>query len=820
MNRSVFRFLSLLLCFAMVFSLAACGKDSSEPAEPSAVSESVYPELSAPPWKTDFIPLQADNLWSLRPVKYTDDGFYATAQVLIGKRELPAGQVPGEEWQEDLYGTAICFVKNDGTVTVLPNYVPARTEANPYGYKDFYSYCTLGSPVLNSDGNLAVLEQHDTGWYTGPDAVYGNEAYYNDTYFYHESRLDYLILDTTGKELSRAVVALDAGDAYVNISDVAAGPDGSILATMDQTLLCIAKDGSLLWKADAGDNLTGLVTLADGSLGVKGFQDGSAALRKVDVAAHSLGDGQSIPDTVWAPVSGNDEYDLFFSGGISLFGLRLGEDPVPILDWLDCDINGQILDASTLSVDADGTVRGLVSDYEDGREITHLFTIRPAGDGALPKKTVLTLAQLQFYPDYSLVNRILRFNRSHDDVRIAFRDYSLYSTDEDPAAAQAMLLDDILAGSAPDLIPIGDLPYRRLASQGFLEDLYPRLDADRELTRDDFFPNILAALECGGGLYQAVPGFSVDTLVAPASIVGNDPGWTWEEFFAARAQMPADSSILNPYTLRDDVLSILLSADFDRFVNWQEAECDFENDEFRQLLQFAALFPEKADQTDSDVTLDAGDRFREQKQMLAQSFLYSPDALLWNSSYLDDISCTYIGWPVSEGVGSILRPDTGFAISSSCRDKDAAWEFLRGMLTEGGQQEVSSLPTNRRVFEARLQELMTTEYITDDAGNQLLDQTGSPLQQSRVSWYDEAGVQHNIYSMSQAQAEQVRQIIGSCTRLAGYENEIFGLVFEQAQRFFSGELSADDAARLVQSNVSDYMRGQAGTASDAKSDHP
>lgn len=820
MNRPVFRFVALLLCFLLMFSLCACGKDSGETAVSPAPAVSFYPELTAPPFQSEFVPLQSESLWSLRPVKYTEDGFYATAQVFLGQRELPAGQVPEYAGQTDVYGTVICFVQNDGTVNTLPNFVPVQPDSNPYGYKDFYSYRTLGHPVLNSDGNLAVLETREAGWYTGPDAVYGNEAFYSDSYFYHETGVDYVILDTTGAELSRAAVAVDPGAGYLNISSVAPGPAGSILATMEQTLLCIGTDGSVLWSAEAGDNLTGLVTLADGSVGATGYQDGSSVLRRVDLDAHSLGEGQSIPDTVWDPVSGNGDYDLFFSGGLSLFGLRLGENPVPILDWLDCDINGQTLDAGALSVDPDGTVRGLVSDYVDGREVTQLFSVRSVPADAVPQKTVLTLAQLQFYPDYSLVNRILRFNRSHDDVRIAFRDYSLYNTSEDPSGAQAVLLEDILSGNAPDLIPVSELPYRQLASLGVLEDLYPLLDADRELKRDDFFPNVLAALECGGGLYQAVSGFTVDTLVGPSSLVGTTPGWTWDAFFAAYAQMPSGATVLDPYMLRDDALSILLSANLDRFVDWQTASCDFENEEFRQLLQFAALFPETVDSSSVNAAPDLGERFREQSQMLAQAFLYSPDALLWNSIGLDGISCTYIGWPVSEGVGSVLRPDAGFAMSSVCRDKDAAWEFLRGLLTEEGQQEVSSLPTRRSVLEARLQELMTVEYLTDAAGNPLLDEAGSPLQQSRVTWYDDAGVQHNIYSLSQAQTDQVRQIIESATRLAGNDSGIFSIVREQAQRFFSGELSAEDVARLVQSSVADYMRGESGAESGESAPHP
>ena len=105
MNRPVFRFVALLLCFFLMFSLTACGKGSGDAAVSPAPAVSLYPELTAPPWKASFVPLQSDSLWSLRPVKYTEDGFYATAQVYLGQRELPAGQVPEYDGQTDLYGT-------------------------------------------------------------------------------------------------------------------------------------------------------------------------------------------------------------------------------------------------------------------------------------------------------------------------------------------------------------------------------------------------------------------------------------------------------------------------------------------------------------------------------------------------------------------------------------------------------------------------------------------------------------------------------------------------------------------------------------------
>lgn len=793
MRKSVYRFLALFLCFVLFFSLAACGKE--KPAPTDAAGTVKAENLYTPEWESSFQPLQSDRLWSLRPVFYTDSGFYATATVSLGQAN--AGE-------EERYGTVICFVDQSGKVEVLPNYSPDLPAANN-GMKDFYSTCTPGRPVMTADGKLALLEIRETGWYAGPDAVYGNTAYYQPDYLYREQSIEYLTLDTDGNVLSRVPVNLDPGDAFLNISDVAAGPDGSILAGLDKELLCIGREGSVLWKAQAADYITGLLTLADGTVAITTSEGGKPVLCTLDPAAHSLSAGREIPETVWSPIPGNGEYDLFFSGGLALFGLKIGEEPVPILNWLDCDINGQTLDAGALSVGEDGTVRGLVSDYEDGREVTQLFTLKKA-DGTAKSKSVLSLAQLQFYPDYTLINRILRFNRSHEDVRIVLRDYSLYDMGEDTSAAAERLMADIAAGNAPDLLPLEELPYRQLAARGLLQDLNPWLDKDKELQREDFVPNVLSALECGGGLYQVVPGFTVETLLGSADLVGTEPGWTYEDFFSAYAQMPAGADILNPNSLRDDVLSMLLRVNYDRFVDWQNGEADFESDEFKQLLQFAALFPADEGQTGDDaLALSAAERILSRQQMLDWLNFYAPETLLWNKLDFGDAPVTCVGWPSESGNGNVLRMDPGYAMSSSCRDPETAWEFLRSFLTEDGQREVSSLPTNRKVLDRRLEDLMTVETLTDSNGNQLLDEAGQPVRRSLITWYDEAGTEHRIESLSRTQADEFLALIEGCGKMSGYDNAVFSLVAELAEPYFLGTQSVDDTARLIQSKVSVYM---------------
>ena len=96
-----------------------------------------------------------------------------------------------------------------------------------------------------------------------------------------------------------------------------------------------------------------------------------------------------------------------------------------------------------------------------------------------------------------------------------------------------------MAGNMPDILSVAEsIPYRQLAAKGLLEDLYPYIDADEQLSRSDFFPNVLSAMELDGKLYAACAGFAVETAVGASSVVGDTPGWTYDDYYAALATMP------------------------------------------------------------------------------------------------------------------------------------------------------------------------------------------------------------------------------------------------------------------------------------------
>ena len=328
---------------------------------------------------------------------------------------------------------------------------------------------------------------------------------------------------------------------------------------------------------------------------------------------------------------------------------------------------------------------------------------------------------------------VLRFNRSQDAVRIRVRDYSDYVSGEDYEAGLTKLVTEILAGDMPDLLALDSLPYAQLAARGLLEDLYPWLDQDAELRREDLFENVLRSMEVGGRLCEVTPGFSIITMMGPSELVGDTPGWTYDDFDAALAAMPEGCTPLGPGVDRNTILEMCTYLNLSRFVDWGSGTCDFEDPAFLRMLAFCAQFPDAAslapDEGESDMT-----RIAEGRQMLVFTSIYSMDDAVYNDQLFTGRS-TYIGLPTEEGVGNLLYPVSGYAMSAKCADKEGAWRFLRGFLTEEYQEKYSGyeigLPLNRAAFQTALDKAMEIEYEKDAEGHYLLDADGERIPASK-----------------------------------------------------------------------------------------
>ena len=60
---------------------------------------------------------------------------------------------------------------------------------------------------------------------------------------------------------------------------------------------------------------------------------------------------------------------------------------------------------------------------------------------------------------------------------------------------------------------------------------------------------------------------------------------------AAIATMPEDSTILEYYCTKADMLRTMLRIDLDSYINWDTGRCSFDSERFRAVLEFTNSFP-------------------------------------------------------------------------------------------------------------------------------------------------------------------------------------------------------------------------------------
>ena len=297
------------------------------------------------------------------------------------------------------------------------------------------------------------------------------------------------------------------------------------------------------------------------SLGIYGEEGGLRGTMELDSWYQALGDGGELyllsretgdifrVDTESLSLVRTDALDegclscsiqgryLYESDGVSFYRRELGKSGRETL--FSYEDLGLINVGARLPVPIGGTEAFLFIDYLN--EVSPYRLIYPVEKSSLPaEREQIVLAvnipeELWGYEPYGLWrNEILDFNAVSPEYELVIRNYGL---EPDP---QAALNADIAAGRAPELIdmslysPGGGYEgetWQELGAAGFepgfiteanCEDLLPRLR--RDLGTDALLAGPLEAMEKDGKLLSLIPGFSICSILGPASLLeGQEP---------------------------------------------------------------------------------------------------------------------------------------------------------------------------------------------------------------------------------------------------------------------------------------------------------
>ena len=800
------KMLCLLLALAMCLSLAACGKSGEETSAKNEPVEETPEFVYSADYKT--IVKDTKNFLSFRG--YSEDGFYVSSMEKTGEN-IPEGVTPRYEGEYDVYGTFLYFVDNNGKMQKIEGYSALPPKVDEEGRNQFTSNANLSGICFTDDG-FVTIEMIYSSWNAGDANVtmYSEQYWENQKY---EQEFYIRWFDKQGNELSCAPVPVDP-EYYLDAYRMKLDANNNVLVTTGSGIRAIAPDGSNAYEVQYEGYVDGIISLGDGGTAIFAWSDsaGSYMIHRLDADSGTVDEGTPIQGDAYNACQGNGEYDFFCTNGTNFYGYKLGqEEPDKLFNWINCDVNGSSV--NVLGVSSDGAVTGVISEWKESSNSYdyEMVTVKKVPYDSVPKKENLTMAVL--YLDYYMQDMIVKFNRSNPGYRVEIVDYS-EATDGDWTAAANKLNTEIMSGKVPDIFCLNGLNYTQLASKGFLEDLYPYIEADPELDRDDFFSNILGAMEVGGKLCTTVAGVYITSAIGAASVVGDTPGWTYEEFNAALSNMPEGCTAFDEYVTRDQILQTCLALDMDSFVDWGSGQCNFNSQQFISLLEFAKSFPSEFDWDNYswETAASTEDRLASGQQMLVQTSAYSIDDIFYNNyTTFMGSPITYIGYPTASGTGNMFNlTDSGYAMSSKSEHKDAIWQLLREFFTkEYHDENVYSLSSRIDVFEEKAKEATTIQYQQDAEGNNILDENGEPIPVVRYSmWNQHTQKAEEIYCLTQEQVDQIRELMESTTKMADYDNSIIEIVLQQAAPYFEGQKSAQDVAKLIQSKVNIYVNEQ------------
>lgn len=623
---------------------------------------------------------------------------------------------------------------------------------------------------------------------------------------------------TAGKEIT-----LERGENPIYQTKILS--DGSIYGTDWSNLYRFDENGKIS-KSIPMEGIDVLLELPNHQLAVTIWGENGSELRVLNQKTMTFGEPQKLPTRANRVMDGTGDYDYLYQTGSDIYGNTLTGQPEKLLSWMDSDVDPGML-SGEVKATADGKIHALNNGDMGAVE---LITMTPVNPSTLPERQILTMACM-FVP-WDVRSQVVKFNKSQDQVRILMKNYSEFGTEENPQGGIQKLNTEVVSGVIPDLFYLNsEIPVEVYGAKDFLMDLWPMIDADKELSRDDLMVHFFDTLSQDGKLYEITDRFAISTAVGLSDVVGTADAWNLQELMNAYQTLGKEATIFGEMDTKAGILGACINRNLNAFIDWQKKECHFDTQEFADLLEFVNTFPAEFDDEDFDWNTYQNDETRvmARKQLLSMEYLTSFDRVLVMDAALKG-KANYIGYPTTGNNGSTFGYSSSFAIGAQCKNPEAAWSFVRQYLMEDHYKQngadrvypmetavtemeagtdnqcrynIWSFPTNKKVFDEIVKYYMTESYYTDPVTGE------KEIEPKTYYWPDnsEEGIPVNV--LSQSAYDSFMDLYNRTETVSAYNQEVSDIIAQECKAFFAGQKSAQETAKIIQDRVSLYVLEQA-----------
>ncbi len=714
----------------------------------------------------------------------------------------------------------VVFDASGNTVLTIPAF--KQTDPNEYAY-------ISGDVYADDAGNITFVLSYNK--YDDE----GNSESSNTLYTY----------DSTGNlvssvDLSKVITQEDNdNNRYFNSYIVDA--QGNIYINLSTCIRVCDKSGNVLFTTPEsnGDNewINGLIFTNSGVPAVYKYSysdtGSSSKLVEIDLNAKGYGKEYELGSSINTIYNGSGDYLCYSSSDTGIVGVRADNlQTESVLNLLNLGIDNSNI--NSMAVNDDGSFVTVGYDYSGMTARSTLSLITPIDSSEVKEKKVLTLGC--FYIDWNIRSQIAEFNKTNEDYTIYATSYSESNDTSDYTAALTKFNNEILAGNVPDILLISSgMPYNSYASKGLFADLYEFMDKDDVYNRDAFMPNVLKAMEKDGKLYEITPSFTVQTYAAKKSLVGDATSLTMDQANQILASMPEGATLTNDSQTMTASNFLSTAITFSNFVDYTNATCNFDSPEFKAILETAKKYPAEIDydalyNDNPNYWMEQETACRENRALLYS--VYFNDFSIYTNTrdayFGEDIS--FVGFPgsgASNATGSVISTGSEIAVSSKSKYKDGAWEFIKLVLDNAvGEQDSGNygvaITSDASVAEAADEAVkrITSQYYglpvvksqLQALGQQATipqtytDTDGTVQQVDNTYYVGNTEVKVNL--ITQDEVSMLIDYFSTVDTIARYDESLTDIINEEANAYFKGTKSVDEAASLIQSRASIYLSEQ------------
>ena len=839
MNKYLKRGAAIALTGAMCLSMAACGdkggsKDSKNETKTLAQELgygylSEYHELD-----TDLDWINSNNVTTVQGKMYFAGQYYDDAAGQSGARLYCADPATGEVTEIPM--TALestdTSSQNLQALTVSPDGGSYWTIIDTYTYSTDGADATMtedgaaadpaGEPVAEATEETAEAPAEETAADEAASAekaeapvdetaeAEGNTegSAVDEGYTGGDSQETYTAYqyDMNGNQLREIdltdIVSSDQDWFYPQY--VAQDGEGNLYIASDSKIYCFGADGSEKEHIDMENQwIMNMISTGDGTVVAEYFADGAGSATLCKVESGKLGDPITISGD--GNFSNMNVYPgtgstLMASDGNFLYSVDINTGvSTKMLSWLDSDINATNL--SGVAAASEDQILVLCSRFSmKGRDTYELGTLTKTPASEIPERTLLTLGAE--YLDSNIKDAVIDYNRKSNDYRITLVDYNQYNTEDDYTLGAQQLDRDVVSGNCPDIISITSGHQEKYIAKGALADLSALMEKDDSISQDDLVAGALKAYLSDGKLYGMPYCFNVQSLIASVKLVGDRTSWTMADLAQVIDGLDDTVSVME-YTTQTEFLQQMVYQNINQFVDYGKATCSFDSDAFKQLLAASSKLPTSDElygdgdeisvaSSDSYQMLQSGDLLLTTSYISGDSYSIKEFYGLYNNKNFGMVN---IGYPTDEGSGVQISVSGGLAISAKSKYTDAAWDFIKTLLSDDFQTDQWGFPVTKTAFDKAMAATMEKDSYTDENGETV--------------YYDQTAhigdTEYTIPPLTQEQVDDFKAMVDNASVGGNYDSDILDIINEEAAAFFSGDKSADDVAALIQNRVSIYL---------------